>query len=151
MERGKWAHARPWLGPTSLGTHSQTSPPAPTAGFGWMGRSSSCSDFPVTGHFWQHLYSGNTDLKAWIFPSLLGASGASSLGLSPGNWKPWLINASGKYEDFFRPQHGPECLNWKPSTSYVTHLTPSKFAGDSPGFLEVALGFPLKGFYFSLF
>lgn len=41
--------------------------------------------------------SSNIDLKTWIFLSLLGASSASSLGLSPGSWKPWLINAYGKY------------------------------------------------------
>lgn len=48
--------------------------------------------------------SSNIDLKTWIFLSLLGASSASSLGQSPGSWKPWLINAYGKYQDILHFQ-----------------------------------------------
>lgn len=80
MEKGKWVHTHPWLCPVSVSMHSQPDPPS---WIRWL-LPVGCAQvlpvliYPMTWHFWEDLYSSNIDLKTWIFPSLLGASSASS-------------------------------------------------------------------------
>lgn len=56
--------------------------------------------FTIWFFCWQTFYCSKTDLKTWTFSNLLSTFSANFFGLSPGSWKPWLINIRGKAQNW---------------------------------------------------
>ena len=95
------------------------------------------------------LYSSNTDLKPWIFPSLLAASSAKILGSLSRKLEVLANSHKWKVQEY--PSYSLRTCTWvsvelRLTTFYIIYLIPSEFIGGSTGYLEVTLGLLLNHF-----